>query len=163
MKFDYNRTGAFFDLGLLPATDCVDSLILVYREDPAHDWEIFPFTKTGNVYAGILTTPYGRTGEYALAVGEPGQSGIGMSAKDKGMLIYPNPAADQVFIENIPMECEDISICDSNGKSVLTKKVPDGYASVLISVYNLPPGKYFLIASDNKNNRISETVLTVIK
>ena len=74
LRFNYNRTGAFFDTELLPTNSSVDSLILVYRPGAGHEWQVFPFTKTGNAFSGFLKTPYALKGEYALAIGKPNQS-----------------------------------------------------------------------------------------
>lgn len=163
LRFDYNRTSVFFDLDLLPTTASVDSLILVYRQDPAHDWEIFPFTRGGNVYGGTLTTPFGRTGEYAFAIGEPGQSGIYENIENLEMDIYPNPATEELFIDNVPQYCSTISICDATGKTILTFKIREGETSFNANIHKLQNGNYFVIARDDKGIKISESVLSVVK
>ncbi|HBG71566.1 MAG: hypothetical protein A2W93_07990 [Bacteroidetes bacterium GWF2_43_63] len=162
LKFDYNRTSNFYDIELLPDNDCVDSLVLVYRPGPGFDWQIFPFTKSGNDYAGMLTTAYGRTGEYALAVGEPFQSGVSENEGTLKLKLFPNPCSGLLQIENIPESCAELIIRDFNGKLLLRQSVPNDAASASIDIRSLAAGEYLVSSISHDGKVESCSTLTVI-
>lgn len=162
LKFNYNRSSDFFDTELLPENNCIDSLILVYRPGPGFDWQIFPFTRSGSDYSGFLTTPYGLLGEYALAVGQPNQSGIFESGSESGLLVFPNPGSDILQIANIPQNCTEITICDMNGKIMLKHQLNNNGTSACINIQSLAEGQY-IVSAISKDGRISaKSTLTVI-
>lgn len=69
-KFYYNKTtsatNGYLDNNLIQ--NSVDSLVLLYRESSKYDWEIIPFTKSGNTLYGYLITDTLYNGEYTLGI-----------------------------------------------------------------------------------------------
>lgn len=162
LKFDYNRTSDFFDLELMPTVESADSIILVHRLGSGHDWQIAPFTKIGNAYAGRLTTATGRTGEYTLAVGNPDQSGLSENFSGLKLKLFPNPCSDLLQIENIPVNCKEIAIRDFNGKLLLKQSVTNNATSATIDIRSLAVGEY-MVSSISHNGKVDfSSTFTVI-
>lgn len=162
LRFDYNRTSNFFDTDLMPQNDCADSLILVYRPGPGYDWQLFPFTKTGNDFSGFLKTPYGLLGEYALAVGQPNQSGIAEPGSESDLLIFPNPCSDLLQIANIPQNCTEITICDMSGKIMLRQHLSNHETSTTIDIRSIAAGEYIVNVIGRNGQMKAKSTLTVI-
>lgn len=123
VKFDYNRVNSassgYIDTQFLPTAASVDSLILVFRENPSLDWRIIPFVRTGNTLSGKLEVPNALLGEYALAIGEPGQSGINDHSLTLRLLqVYPNPSSGAFEICNESENGKWIRVSDANGKAI---------------------------------------------
>lgn len=162
LKFNYNKTSPFLDADLILTNTSHDSLILLYRKSPAYDWEITPFTKTGNYAMGKLASTNGKTGEYALGIGEPNQSKAENFIKS-ALKIYPNPATDNIYIDNIDAECSIINITDINGKLVLSKKINPRENSTHFNTEKLNAGIFILHEIDSKGNSISQSKFVVKK
>lgn len=162
LKFNYNKTSPFLDADLILTNTSHDSLILLYRKSPAYDWEITPFTKTGNYVMGKLASTNGKTGEYALGIGEPKQSKVENFTKS-ALKIYPNPSTDNIYIDNIDAECNIINITDINGKLVLSKKISFGENSTHFNTEKLNAGIFILHEIDSKGNSISQSKFVVEK
>ncbi|MGD9494479.1 MAG: M1 family aminopeptidase [Bacteroidales bacterium] len=162
LRFDYNRTSNFFDTDLMPQNDCADSVILVYRPGPGYDWQPFPFTKTGNDYSGILKTPYGLLGEYALAVGQPNQSGLSDNDSESKLLIFPNPCSDELRIGNIPQNSTAIAICDMTGKIILKQHLSNHETSTTIDIRSIAAGEYIVNVIGRNGQMKTKSTLTVI-
>ncbi|MBR9861372.1 T9SS type A sorting domain-containing protein [bacterium] len=63
--------------------------------------------------------------------------------------IYPNPAQDQIFLNNAALIGENIEFYSLSGKTVLSETVP---SSLTISLNQLSPGVYLVkVISGNKN------------
>lgn len=94
----FSANGRFyFNIGALDNDlDCnpVDSLVLLYREDAGHDWQLIDFTLDAGTFFGHLITSDIDPGEYTLGIWNHGQ-GIKQhneKAKKQFVEIYPNPS-----------------------------------------------------------------------
>jgi hypothetical protein len=163
LKFDYNRTGVFFDLGLAPTIASVDSLILVYRPGPGHDWQLFPFTISGNAYAGLMTTSFAYPGEYALAIGEPNQSGLQESESQQSLKLFPNPASDKLQIGNMNEECVAISVTDMSGKVIYRESKSPEQNNLVINTSHFSNGEYLILELDSAGCCLSHAKLTIVR
>lgn len=122
-RFDFNRTNStssgYIDTHFLPSATSVDSLILVFRENPSADWRIIPFVRTGNTLSGKLEVSHALPGEYALAIGEPNQSGINDQSLTLHYLqVFPNPSAGTFEISNESENGKWIRVSDVTGKVI---------------------------------------------
>jgi aminopeptidase N len=121
----FDATGSFYfskfnylDNTLM--TNNNDSLIILYRPDRAANWEAVDFVKTGNQYIGYIEVPHVQEGEYTLAVWE--ETFVGTSAElsdpENQIIVFPNPANGEVFIECGPFTPEFIKIFNAAGQVV---------------------------------------------
>ena len=147
-KFDYNRinsaSAGYLDVDFLPLNTSTDSLILVYRANPADDWRIIPFTKTGNSLSGKIETANAMIGEYALAIGEPGQSGIYQSFIGLKVLdVFPNPSKNSFSIINQSQVDGWARIVDINGRPLESFELKSGVQKIW-NAEQVASGIYFM-------------------
>ncbi len=72
---------------------------------------------------------------------------------DKGTILYPNPASEQLFLEiTLPGRIVEFEIVDLSGKIVRSEKrvAVTGRNRLIFSVSNLPKGIYFMRYDDGK-------------
>jgi aminopeptidase N len=166
-KFKYQRTvssttGNLDDV-LLSTTSSADSLLLLYRRDAAHDWNIEPFTKSGNSIFGYLVVDTLKKGEYAFAIGKPYHIGIFENKKDEGLLkIFPNPANNQITFSFLCKDEGQIIIYDSMGLKVQTLKTKQDQQSLIWNCSGLPAGNY-IVKLNSKKGTIAQEKLCVLK
>ena len=137
-RFNYNRskptyisssTQGWLDHGLLLTTGSADSLVLLYRRNTSEKWRICNFTKTGGSISGYLTAVHLTPGEYTLGIGKPNLSNIEPSqGKESGLLIYPNPARQEVHIA-YGLSFTNAVIYDNNGRMVENIRLKPGEKS----------------------------------
>lgn len=102
-----------------------DSMVLLYRPDAASDWHYEESTYEGNTAKGYFCVSTLKTGEYALAVVDTARIGtLGAETPRKWKIgISPNPASESVKVSVCGgLHGLDLSIYDSEGKTVLRKK-----------------------------------------
>jgi hypothetical protein len=147
-----------------------DSIILLYREDAAHDWREWPYyTKT--VTGSAATSKFGyviadslQPGEYTFANGvSTVLIGTGSEPDLQNQIgIYPVPATDILNIE-LPQNMTDnysATITDAQGKVVIQQNVRNGVNTIDVS--SLPDGIYFCTVT-GRQGLISENKFTVIR
>lgn len=118
LKFNYNGNNNQPEHELLQG-HTPDELALFYRRDCADDWHSIPFTRSGQM-SGTITTENLMPGEYTFGV--PG-SDVGIQSKDNdGILIYPNPAENQVNIQS-SRDIDSIVIYDLSGREVMRQNM----------------------------------------
>ncbi|MCK6641792.1 MAG: T9SS type A sorting domain-containing protein [Bacteroidia bacterium] len=147
-----------------------DSIILLYREDAAHDWREWPYyTKT--VSGAAATSKFGyviadslQPGEYTFANGvSTVLIGTGSEPELQNQIgIYPVPATDILNIELPQNMTENYSatISDAQGKIVIQQNVRNGVNTIDVSA--LPDGIYFCTVT-GRQGIISENKFTVIR
>lgn len=154
-RFTYTRvqstSSGYLDHMLLLSTTSADSLILVYRPGPGFDWQQIPFTKVGTVNTGYLMTDFFALGEYALAIGEPYQSGIEINNQGASLQVYPNPSSDTFTFETNSAEPTKINIYDISGKPVFSERINAGSQQSYWSPINCESGYYIVELTDIKN------------
>ncbi len=96
-RFTYSKT-LHLDDSLLVSS--ADSLMILYRKDASHDWQMIQATRQGTSFAGNIMVDNLKPGDYTLAVKKFG-TGINTPQPSKtGLLrIYPNPSRGMVKIE----------------------------------------------------------------
>lgn len=118
LKFNYNGNNNQPEHELLQG-HTPDELALFYRRDCADDWHSIPFTRSGQM-SGTITTESLMPGEYTFGV--PG-SDVGIQSKDnEGILIYPNPAENQINIQS-SRDIDSMVIYDLSGREVMRQSM----------------------------------------
>ncbi|MFH0866318.1 MAG: M1 family aminopeptidase [Bacteroidota bacterium] len=151
-KFNYNRNSSGMENLLLPTAASVDSLVLLFREDAADDWQVVNFVKSGTS-VGYLTTNNLQKGEYTFGVGKPNQSGISQidNTKKPSLDVYPNPSTDTFYITYMAEENSEIKIYDASNKLVYSKEVKQKQGQLSWSPLKVKQGVYFIyLYSDDK-------------
>lgn len=133
-----------------------DSLVLLYRENPSDDWNLFPyFTKTmGNVNdkVGSITIDSLIAGEYVLAMRDYTLSSREIAEAANALLVYPNPSADVITVDAGDLTSEtEISMTDMSGRRVMT--FASAQSITRIDVSSLPAGIYFIEAASKGSVR----------
>lgn len=151
-----STSGATQYLDTCLTTVTADSIVLLYRKDVSDDWhEVDKYTKTklggSNGKFGYFTVDTLRKGEYASA---NGISGVlpgfkELQKKPFQLLLYPNPAQDQICL-SIAGDAEELFyvINDNGGKQVARGEVNGG--SVNISLHSWPAGLYTIQVRNKK-------------
>jgi hypothetical protein len=133
---------------LLSSNNLEDSIVLLFRDSPAQDWQQEPnIVKT----MGSLTDRYGtisilnlRKGEYALAL-KGFTTGMADPKKENAALrVYPNPSADGFYVEAGGAEYSKrvVRISDSRGRLISEEQVSGPLFHIASSSW--APGMYFL-------------------
>lgn len=165
VQFDYNSAASisngYLDSDLMPTITSCDSLILIYRPGPGFDWEIVPFTRLGNFTVGKIKTTNGRSGEYALGIGEPFQSGLQVT-QATGFNIYPNPSSDFFVIEFNSLQDGILSFSSENGTIVYSRKIESTTKSIEWRPKGVASGNYIVTQTAKNGIRIASTTITFV-
>jgi aminopeptidase N len=99
-----------------------DSLVLMYRKNPADEWAVYPyFTRnmfaTNNDKRGSIVIDSLQLGEYVLAMKDASLSVSAVPASVPSIKLYPNPAGDFLHV--------DLSACKPADKNALKLVVTD--------------------------------------
>ncbi len=88
-----------------------------------------------------------------LFYGFEGASGLSDPATAE-LRIFPNPAMDQIRIENIANGTEKIELYSLEGKLLRTEPLSQGHTSTLFDLVGLPSGTYILKAGEARQRII---------
>jgi hypothetical protein len=124
-----------------------DNLVLLYRKDAAHDWQIIPAIATGNNQNGRLETNTLLSGEYTLGIIEKVQ----VKEWGDGIEIYPNPVSNELQVTSYELQVTSIEVFDSFGRKVLLHHPIISSSHHLINISHLPSGTYIveIITAEN--------------
>lgn len=167
--FTYDKN--FLDSDLVSETE--DSLILLYRPDPTSDWYEYPdysiqtFGSIPDGYGVVRAEPL-RIGEYTFANGVvPATSNEAIFLKETDWTIFPNPAAEQIFINGKISKNGEyrVAIYDWNGKNILEEnmEVVNEEFYITINLQNLPNGVYAVKIVDEKGKEWGSRQVEVLK
>ncbi|UTW60717.1 T9SS type A sorting domain-containing protein [bacterium SCSIO 12741] len=139
-----------------------DSLVLLYREFPGADWELYPHY---NVLAGAPNDSNGtvqitqlQLGEYVLAERDSSinESLLSLGAypfEEKPWMVYPNPAKDQIHFERISdQEARDVVLLDIRGKEKGHYLWNKGEKRLTVPTQTLDNGVYFYLIGNEETN-----------
>lgn len=152
LNFDGRSGSGFLDQDLVPLNG--DSLILLYRENPADDWEEYAYyTKTTisqSLAFGWVTLDSLLLGEYTFA-NSATAIGINEIELNKNQLykIYPNPSNNYIWIELNKIKNVDgkFDVFDLNGKLIYSSKISD---KTKINTSDWKAGHYIISISNQK-------------
>jgi hypothetical protein len=172
-RFEYNAYNLpQFDADLVSQTE--DSLILVYRPSPYHDWKEFPYYTKINLFNsadgnGFIRADRILPGEYAFANGNlPDFVASNQSSKVeiRELNLFPNPAVDYLSIEgNFGNEANiAVEIYDLSAKLIKTENfnVQNDF-TLKMNVQELTQGVYIIKISDEKGLLIDSQPFGIIR
>lgn len=134
---------AFLDENFLEETASVDSLVVLYRENPSDDWHYLPTTFEGSRTQGYLIVYPLKTGEYTLAIADTANIRVGLPDEIIGgfVMMYPNPAANTLKIEFPKLGGSvDMAIFSQTGAKALGIK--NIHSGEKVNISKLPSGTY---------------------
>lgn len=140
-KFSYTRS---YNLDNTLLTNSEDSIVILYRPGPGHDWYGIPFVKTGAWSAGTLEVQSLQPGEYTLAVWDEQYVGQAEKEKDSKLRISPNPARSYCDISASVKKSSQLCIYNANGCLVEKKNLNTGENLFKWDTNDTAPGTYFV-------------------
>ncbi|NMC99640.1 MAG: T9SS type A sorting domain-containing protein [Bacteroidales bacterium] len=147
-RFQYIKTttpeGGGLDNELI--TNSIDSLVLLYRPDRAHDWQLIPFTKTGTPYSGYLVADSIRQGEYTFGMWNwAAWNGMGQLSKPKHEIkIVPNPTTGDFSVFYAFKPETKIEVISATGQVVSALTVKQQTDHCFLSLLNSKNGIYWI-------------------
>ncbi|MBK9292289.1 MAG: T9SS type A sorting domain-containing protein [Bacteroidetes bacterium] len=145
-RFFYSNA-ANLDAGLIRSA--ADSVVILYRPSPAHDWQAIPHTRTGLWSIGYLNVDNLQPGQYTLAAWDTQLVGLdkNLDIRSLQLKVKPNPANDSLSLNWGRSLNGTLTINDMSGK-ILSEMVLLGQASVVLNVQSWPSGAYFATIMD---------------
>jgi hypothetical protein len=148
-KYSFTYDKSKYDGELLQGYTTND-LVLLYRKDASHDWQIIPTTDTAlNVTTGRLSVNSILAGEYAFGIGKD----VKVQEWENSIEVYPNPTTGELRITNYELRITSVEIYDVYGKRQKVESRRQKVESeTVIDASNLPSGIYILeiISKENK-------------
>ncbi|MCL2435271.1 MAG: T9SS type A sorting domain-containing protein [Lentimicrobiaceae bacterium] len=131
-----------------------EHVVLLYRKDAAHDWQIIPTTVTGSNTSGRVIASYILPGEYTLGISEH----VGVAEWENNIEIYPNPTTGELRIRNYELGTAaplgassaklimNVEIFDITGRNVGAnlRVCPNTETKNKINISHFPAGIYFI-------------------
>jgi aminopeptidase N len=156
-KFDYK---ASLHDSILMKNNYGDSLVLLYRVDRAHDWEITSFTKNGVDFFGSLKKDTFQLGEYCFGIWD-WETYVNINEPNKTtkseLKIYPNPTSGIFSIEN--KEIDSIVVFDIKGNTIKQINNIDNNSNIIkIDISKEKKGIYFVKANISGKNIIGKII-----
>lgn len=154
-KFRYVRTGVSsssyknLDRGFYSGTATIDSIYLFHRSHAGEAWRVVSHTRTGSANEGYFVVDSLMAGEYALAVVDTQQLGIGESLlPDFQMQLFPNPLnqGQPLTLKAPTGQPFSVAIVDAEGRQVWRKEECRDGENVRPE---LPKGIYFVRIENN--------------
>lgn len=158
--FMYNKS-AFLDDSLIMSQS--DSIVILYRQGPAFDWQLLEFTQVGIWSIGNLYVENLQNGEYAMAVCDDTFVGInsGPSKINSSFFIYPNPSSGNFNISaNQPGM---ILFYDSKGVLVDSINISANHLGFTWVADKLAEGTYYAMFKSVSNEILGEEKLVIVK
>lgn len=159
-KFFYSKANSL-DNTLLLNSD--DSLVILYRPGPGHEWYGVPFTKIGGWNVGYLEVQNLMRGEYTLAVWDEQYVGQAEKERDIKLRISPNPARDFCNIVTSSERAAKLSIYKSNGCLVETQHLKAGENIFRWETTQTAPGAYFVHLKNPDSAEETVNKLLIVK
>jgi hypothetical protein len=115
---------------------------MLYRPGTAFDWQFVDFSQVGIWSIGNLFVENLQKGEYALAVCDDTFVDVkkNQSKKNSGLLIYPNPSNNSLYIES--KQSGTVCIYNTDGRMIETIVIPEDGLYQVHHKNNLAEGTY---------------------
>ena len=118
-----------------------NNLVLLYRKDAAHEWQIFPATISSVLTSGKLTTNVILPGEYTFGITE----NLSVKELEYSFEVYPNPTNGEITIQSSKDKVQSVEVFDVFGRKQNVEY--NSYGLTLLRSYglsNLSAGTYFI-------------------
>jgi len=148
---DFNATGYFFynksaNLDNTLITNSSDSLVILYRQSPAFDWQSVNFSRQGAWSIGNLIVPNLQKGEYTLAIWDQNYLGTKSPLPNHPdiLKVYPNPSAGEVVIECKVDENSVLKFINASGLQIDSSEITPRQRIVRWNSRAFSKGVYFI-------------------
>lgn len=128
-----------------------ENIILLYRPDVAHDWQIIASEQKGTIAVGNLQTTSIKAGEYCLALGDDGDVSTPDYQNSYEIKLLPNPINDYTDVYFLGLPKVNIELWSAEGKCVYKQKNCTSPTRLYLDKY--AKGAYFLFVK-NKNEAL---------
>ena len=125
-----------------------DDLVLLYRKDAAHEWQIIPTTLSGGDQIGRLMTEILLPGEYTFGIGDH----VSIKEWENNIKVYPNPTTGElrILMNNEQLIMNNVEIFDVYGRKISSNHLIPTSSNHLINISNLAAGIYFIRIDTDK-------------
>ncbi|MBN2668379.1 MAG: T9SS type A sorting domain-containing protein [Bacteroidales bacterium] len=146
-EFMYSKTSSVH-LDNEFVTTHVDSIVVLYRENAAHPWQIIPHIRSGSTYSGYMIVNQIQRGDYAFAIWDHHVGESSIESEEDVWQIFPNPGSDFIRVESSKTQkkIDEIDILSTDGKLIDHYRF-DQKNSVQINIETLSKGVYWLAIS----------------
>ncbi|HRZ78074.1 MAG TPA: hypothetical protein P5248_11940, partial [Bacteroidales bacterium] len=145
LRFFFTRF-SYLDNGIIlhPA----DSVVLMYRKGPGHDWISADAVMEGQTYQGYMVTDSLRAGDYAIGVWDHTYLGTAKHDHEEALLkVWPNPSSDTFVILSQHTAAYRFRVFSMDGHEVASGACGSA-ASVSWDARKESPGTYFILIED---------------
>jgi len=124
-------------------------LVLLYRPDRAHDWQIITTSRIGTPYQGYLIADSLRPGEYTFGIWNwTAWNGFSDNLIEKPTIrVVPNPAKDECRVYYSFEPNSTIELINQQGKVMKQIQVKQQTDSCLLTMSALSAGTYLIKVS----------------
>ncbi len=136
-----------------------DSLVILYRDHPRHDWHYVPQTRVGSWDVGYVYVEDLQLGEYTTAVYDKTIVGIPENADPKKVRFYPNPAKKKLNIEFAERGHYIIRFYNEKGSLLKELTVNGQHAVWRWESYEIAPGVVVAEVINNGQPMVTEKIL----
>jgi uncharacterized delta-60 repeat protein len=82
-----------------------------------------------------------------------------INGENNSLILFPNPASDELKIENAELRIKKIEIYNTVGEKVFFQPETNNQQHVTISVADITPGIYFITVTDQAGNKVTKKVV----
>lgn len=107
--------------------------------------------------ADTLTAVGSSTDFFIAKLGMP--IGINEWRDEETISLFPNPATNELTIENSRLKTKKVEIYSSVGEKIFEKHLSSDIRHLSISVADFPPGIYFITVTDQAGNKVTKKVV----
>ena len=130
----------------------MDSLVVLYRKDATHPWELYPYqTKTQLGLIGYIDLTHLKTGDYTFA-NTAEKVGLEEIKGQKGSIeIYPNPSQGEIRVnfKDHPSGTYNIKMVDASGKTLFDQRLSIGSKNTEIALMVSDESTGYVVVSIN--------------
>ncbi|MBL4709279.1 MAG: T9SS type A sorting domain-containing protein [Flavobacteriales bacterium] len=158
LNFDGRVSSGFLDQDLYASS--FDTLILLHRENSKFDWTEYPYytkTRQGFNY-GYITVDSLLFGEFTFGNKKRVIStDIAEVENDSDFRIYPNPADETIWIENLTNSAvNELKVFDIKGNLIYQKII---HQKLKINTAEWVPGNYLITISNRRSKGYSQKLI----
>ena len=86
-------------------------------------------------------------------------AGVEDNFESNSFYVYPNPATNELIIENGELKIENVELYNSIGEKVFSQPQTTNHKLQTVEVSQLSPGIYFITLTDQAGNKVTKKVV----